>query len=190
MERQENETENQGSADGTQAAEEMAEWRRNVVEEDKGRHGEEFNGTSFQSRSFAVEWRGSVLVDPEAFLAELRKVIGMDVYFLLGVEGRKSRNDYMVVVRTKEQLRYRDIRRALMFGHGGDVEREVPFTRLQVPQRSSGEGQREFVLEMVRSYEGYPKTYRYKYEEMMREHTKNYARPGRRKHPAVGLNRN
>lgn len=83
MERQENETENQGGADGTQAAEEMAEWRRNVVEENKGRFGEEFNEIRFQSRCFAVEWRGSVLLDPEVFLQGLREVVGTDAYFLL-----------------------------------------------------------------------------------------------------------
>lgn len=130
-----------------------------------------------------------MLLDYEVFLQELREVFGMDVYHLLGVEGRKSRYDYIVVVRTPKQLRYRDIKRVLMFRHGGDVERELPYTRLQIPRRSSGEGTRDFVLGMVRKCEGYPKKYRHKHEEMMREHSKGYARSGRMKHKVVELNR-
>ena len=65
---QEDETENQGGADGAHTAKEMAEWRSDLVEEDKGRFGEESNGTRLQTRSFADEWRGSVLLDHEVFL--------------------------------------------------------------------------------------------------------------------------
>ena len=95
----------------------------------------------------------------------------------------------MVVVRTPKQLKYRDIQRMLMFGHKGEVEGKVPFIRLQVPQRSSREGTRDFVLETVRKCERYPNTSRHKHEEMMWEHWKGYAQPGRRKHQIVGLNR-
>lgn len=67
-----------------------------------------------------------MLLDYEVFLHGLGEVFGMDAYYRLGVEGRKSRNDYMVVVRTPKQLRYRDIKRVLMFRHVGDTEGEVP----------------------------------------------------------------
>lgn len=173
--------ENQGGADGAQIAEELAQWRSSVVAEQKARVGKDYSGARFQSRCFAVEWRGSVLLDKEVFLRELRDAVGGDASFMLEIEGRKSRVDYFAVVRVDERMRCRDWRKKLMFGHGGDVEGEGPFMRVQVPRRGSEEGTRDFVLQMVRKCDTYPDVFRYRQAEMMREHSKAYPRPGRKK---------
>ena len=165
-------------------AEELAKWQSAVVVGHNEPTWMDQVAGRLQARCFAVEWRGSVLLDMEEFEGRLLGVLGKkarEASFVLGMEVRKSRADYMAVVRLNSRLRWRDWRRELMFGHGGEVEGEGLFTRLRVPVRSSAEGTKAFVEEMVGKCAVYEYTRRYREEAMLQEHDKAYSRPGRKR---------
>ena len=133
-------------------AEELARWQSAVVSGRSEPTGNEQASGRFQGRCFAVEWRGSVLLDKGQFVRQLFRALGKEgeeASFVLGMEVRKSRADYFLVVRLKTRLRWRDWRKKLMFGHGGEVEGEGLFMRVRVPCRSSEEGTKAFVEEMI-----------------------------------------
>ena len=177
-----------GSAEGKSGSgptsDEVATWQRAVVAGRNEPTGSDHATGRFQARCFAVEWRGSVLLDPEEFVRQLFGVLGDEggeASFVLGMEVRKSRGDYMVVVRLKSRLRWRDWRKKLMFGHGGEVEGEGLFMRVRVPRRASEEGTQAFVEEMIGKCVVYEHTRTHKEECMLREHDKEYLRPGRKR---------
>jgi len=127
-----------------------------------------------QSRCFAVEWRGTILLDRKEFVRRLLRVVG-NVPFVLGTEKRKSRADYLVVVRLEGRARLRDWRKALLFGHDGEGEEEGLFMRVRVPRRATDAGINAFVQEMLQKCESYCEVSRYRSAEMSR----TQARPGR-----------
>ena len=160
---------------------ELLQWQSRVTRQVNGRAGKDFSGDRFQCRCFAVEWRSSVLVDGQYFLQELFKLIGGEVSFVLGWQVRKSRADYSLIARGKEVIRWRDWRKKLMFGHGGEAD--GVFIGVEVPLRNSEECTRQFVLEMTSKCERYEHVWRYQEEDMRRELDRSYPRPGRRKTP-------
>lgn len=181
---------------GGPVAPERAAWRKMVVTADGSRAWKDYCGTRFEVRCFAVEWRGSVLLDKEKFLRGLYRAIegeageageAIEASFIVGMEIRKLKADYFAVVRRREPVRWRDWRRELMFGHGveggeGEGEEQGLYVRVLVPTQSSAEGHGAFVAEMIgRCDSTYPDTYRYREAEMTREHNKSYARPGRKR---------
>ena len=161
--------------------EEVATWQSAVVTSRNEPTGSDQPSGRLQARCFAVEWRGSVLLDKEEFVRRLFGVIGGEACFVLGVEIRKFRADYMVVVRSESLFRWRDWRTKLMFGHGGEAEGEGLFMKVRVPLRSSAEGTKAFVQEMIGKCGTYEHMCRYKEEIIFREHDKGYARPGRKR---------
>ena len=178
---------------GGPAAAERAARRKMVVTADGSRAWKDYFGTRFEVRCFAVEWRGSVLLDKEKFLDGLFRAVegeageAVEASFIVGMEIRKLKADYFAVIRRKEPVRWRDWRRELMFGHGveggeGEGEEQGLYMRVLVPGQSSAEGHGAFVAEMIgRCDSTYPDTYRYREAEMTREHNKGYARPGRKR---------
>jgi hypothetical protein len=161
--------------------EQLALWRRSVVTTDRSPVSKDHVEGRFQYRCFSVEWRSSTLLDREQFIDQLFGVIGGETPFVMGVTARPSRADYFLLVRSKSLLRWRDWRKTLMFGHGGEAECEALFMRLQVPCRQSEEGTTAFVQEMTSMCEMYAHTYRYRELEMVREHEKSHARSGRKR---------
>lgn len=167
--------------------EELAAWRSEVVVGHREPTGSDHTSGRLQARCFSAEWRGSVLLDKEEFIRQLFGVLegkeGKEgkVSFMLGMDVRKSRADYLVVVRSESRLRWRDWRETLMFGHGGDADGEGLFMRVRVPCRASAEGTKAFVEEMIGKCAVYEHTYRYKEADMLREHSKGYSRPGRKR---------
>lgn len=127
-----------------------------------------------QSRCFAVEWRGTNLLDRKEFMRRLLRVVGK-APFVLGTEKRKSRADYLVVVRLQGRARLRDWRKALLFGHDGEGEEEGLFMRVRVPHRATDAGINAFVHEMVQKCESYCEVSRHRSAELSR----TQARPGR-----------
>ena len=163
-------------------AEEMRIWSSLLVKQRNERVGKDYSGARFQGRCFAVEWRSSRLLDSELFVRQLFQLIGGEAAFILGMEVRGSRADYRVLVRTRELIRWRDWRKKLMFGHGGEAEGEGLYMRVEVPSRGSEESTMSFVSEMMLRCSYYPDTWRYNEPDLRRVHDKGYARPGRRKH--------
>ncbi|KAL2052840.1 hypothetical protein ABVK25_006779 [Lepraria finkii] len=168
--------------------EEVARWRSEMVVSRNEPTGSDQSSSRFQARCFAVEWRDSVLLDGEELIRQLFGVLeGKEwkegkVSFVLGMDVRKSRADYLVVVRSESRLRWRDWRKKLMFGHGG--EGEGLFMRVRVPLRGSVEGTQAFVREMLGKCGTYEHIYRHKEADMLREHDKGYARSGRKRKAA------
>lgn len=174
----------EGSEGNGPTREEGRMWRRAVVVDSKERVWKDHSAARLQARCFAVEWRGSVLLDREEFVRQLFDVLGEDggeASFVVGMEVRESRADYMAVVRLKDQTSWRDWRKALGFAHGGGAEGEGLFVRVRVPLRGSAEGTQSFITDMAARCEVYEDRYRYREAEMTREHSKAYARPGRKR---------
>jgi hypothetical protein len=165
--------------------EEVLEWSNKIVRETKPRSSKYHEGARFQCRCFAVEWRSSPVTDGDVFVREFLSLIGGDASFVMGWQVNKTRADYRVIVRAKEAIRWRDWRKKLMFGHGGDAE--GVYMAAEVPRRGSEECTRQFVLEMILKCEQYEHVYRYgdNEEHLRRELDRGYARPGRRKTPAL-----
>ncbi len=148
------------------SAEQVSIWVGEVLTEGKHRVWKEHSGSRFQSRCFSVEWKGSALLDEQQFLRELFRVFGGELSFVLGVEARQTRADYLLVVRMKGQKRWRDWREKLMFGHGGDMGEAGLFIRLRVPRRGTDDGVNLFVRHMKRRCGEYPQVFRFREEEM------------------------
>ena len=168
---------------GGPTPEQLLEWQSKLARRAHPRSSRDHSGVRFQGRCFAVEWRSSAVLDGDVFVQELFRLIGGEVSFVLGMEARKMRADYRVVVRSRELIRWRDWKKKLMFGHGGEVEGEPLYMRVEVPSRGSEECTRAFVNEMVSKCELYEQVWRYNEQAMRREHDKGYPRPGRRRSP-------
>jgi hypothetical protein len=168
--------------------EQLIAWQSRVATTEKSPVWKDHLGGRFQQSCFAVEWRGSVLLDRQEFVRHLFGVIGGDASFVLGVEARQTRADYRVVVRlnAEDRVRWRDWRKMLIFGHGGEGEREGSLMRVQVPRGATDEGRRKFVLEMTRRCELYTNICRYQDAGMGKLQDKGYARPGRKKRAPEG----
>lgn len=160
-------------------AEQVDAWINRVVTDGRFRVWKEHGGQRFQSRCFAVEWKGSVVVDEQGFMRELFRVLGGELSFVLGVEVRKTRADYMMVARMQGRVRWRDWREKLMFGHGGDMTEPGLFIRVRVPRRGTDDGVNTFVSSMKRRCEGYPQVFKYKADEMEFRQGRGYGQ-GRR----------
>ena len=172
--------------EGVPTSEEVAGWRREVVTTGRTPHWKEFSGSRFEVRCFAVEWRDSVLLE-EKFLEGLFGLIGGEgSSFVLGMETRKPRADYLVVIRLDNPVRWRDWQGRLMFGHGvegkGHWEGMGLFVRVFVPAKVSAEGTVAFAKEMIgRCDNVYTDTVRYRESDLTREYNKGYGRPGRKR---------
>jgi hypothetical protein len=149
--------------------EQVAVWQRNVVEVGRQRVWQAHTDRRFQARCFAVEWRSSALVDGKEFVRRLFRVVGGDASFVLGMDIRKSRADYCLVVRLAVLARWRDWRKVLMFGHGAQDDEEGLFVRVRVPRRrKTDEDINAFVREMLRKCDTYDETCRYKEAGLIR----------------------
>jgi hypothetical protein len=148
---------------GRPTTEEIAAWESHVVRVGRPREWKAHTGKRLQSRCFSVEWRSSVLVDGREFVRRLLSVVGGEASFVLGMDIRKSRADYFVVVRLFKLGRWRDWWKVLMFGHGGYDAEEGLFMRVCVPRRRDREkGIHAFVNEMLLTCDTYSETCRYK----------------------------
>jgi len=164
---------------GSPTMEQVASWEGEVVEVERDRPWKDHTTGVLQSRCFAVEWRGSVLLDRKDFVRRLFRVVGGDASFVLGVDKRTSRADYMVVVRVNSRFRKKDWRKILMFGHGNCHEEEGLYMRVRVPRRAKSEdGGNTFVREMLRKCETYCLTCQYKQEGLIREQGRGQSRSG------------
>lgn len=160
---------------------EVNAWVGAVSTEAKVRTWKDLGGERLQSRCFLVEWKGSVLLDREDFLRKLFAAVGVDgadVSFVMGREVRATRADYCLVLRLKSRMRWRDWRKKLMFGHGGDVDESGLVMRVRVPCKGTDEGVIEFVEDMKRRCELYDEVCRWNEGNMVRRQSRP---PTRRK---------
>ncbi len=171
----------EGEISAGPSGEELAIWRSAVVTSVYPPTWRSHTEGRFQSCCFAVEWRDSVLVDKEKFIDDLFGIVGGDASFVLGTEVRQTRADYLVVVRITGRVRWRDWRKALMFGHAGDGEEEGLYMRVRVPRRGNDDGIKAFAVEMKRKCETYNDVSRYHESRLVRVQDKGYKRPGRSK---------
>lgn len=177
------------SGDGV-TVEVVEEWERDVVYATEGRAWKEHSaGVMLQSSCFAVEWRGSTLLDKGVFIRGLLRAVGGDAAFVVGCEIRKSRADYAAVVRMKDRVRWRGWRRKLMFGHAADEEAEELFMKLRVPLNKRDDGINAFMEQMKRRCEVLEDRCYYNRDNLVRVQDKGYARPGRRKNGIVRSDR-
>ncbi len=179
--------EEDGGPTSAELAAEENSFLSRVLTGEGSRTWKEYSVGRFEVRCFAVEWRGSALLERDKFLRGLFRAIGREgeMSFVVGREIRKLRADYFAVIRLEDPARWRDWRRRLMFGHGvemeGEGEGEGLFMRVLVPARGSAEGIEAFVTDMVEKCNTYPTVERYRGSEMTRLHDKGYARPGRKR---------
>ena len=158
----------------------LTKWESGVEGATGGRKWKEHPFGMMQSTCFAVEWRGSVLLDKQVFIRKLLLLVGGDASFVMGCEIRRSRADYTVVVRMKKRVRWREWRRKLMFGHASDGEEEGLFMRVRVPLVGTDQGINAFIGQMKRRCEVYEETSRYKEGNLIRVRDMSFDRPGRR----------
>lgn len=133
----------------------------------------------FQFRIFAVEWNGSVLSDPYDLIRGLFTTLGPDIAFVLGLDGRGSENDYRLVVRSNEKVRWRDWRAQLSFGLGYQ-SCMGPAVCAKVPVVNSTAGCLAFVREVLQRYETFPRLLHFRRDDLFLEQARNVPRPRKR----------
>ena len=157
-------------------------WTSMVRSRKKEQAAKELPAGRFQGRFLAVEWRSSVVMGKERFVNGMFEAMPQKgASFVVGVEERESRADYLAVIRLEERRGWRDWKKTMMFGHGAESPGEGVFMRGRVPRKDSAEGSKAFVDEMLCKCEAYPEVWEFNEGEMKRVHDKGYARPGARK---------
>lgn len=148
------------------------------------------SASRLQSRCFAVEWRGSAVVDRAVVLRGVFATLGSRVSFVLGADARAARADYLLVVRLRRRDRRRDVVGRLMLGHGfgadGSTCEEGVFNRVMVPVGSGERSEEQFVTEMLRRCSLYASRSSFKEQGLFQRQDKTYKRPGRQKRVVCG----
>jgi hypothetical protein len=173
------ESDEAGEENEVPTAQQVEQWQSKVVEFKRERTWRDHIAGTLQSRCFTVEWKGSPLVQKDDFVRRVFGALGGKVSFVLGTEIRTSTADYYMVVRCGNRARWRDWRKKLMFGHGGQGDFEEGFfMRVRVPRWRTVEGINVFLRDAMQKCEGYGETSRYRESEMSRVQSRP-GRPGR-----------
>ena len=141
----------------------------------------------FQARCFAVELRGSNLLEKEEVLERLEAIVGRkdDVAYCVGAQVCGQLANYRIVVRTggKGRVRLRNVREKFVRGHavGSALEKDCGNFgfALLVPADGAEKVLNDFVLRVVELCDMMDCVYLKNEESLFRVQDKSYSRPGR-----------
>jgi hypothetical protein len=140
-----------------------------------------------QSGCFAVEWRGSLLLDKEVMLESLEAVVGRGsgVSYCVGAQYVEGSAHYLAVVRTrrKDRVRVKKPRRRLVAGHvvGRGVEEDTGDFGFAMcfPGEHTDAALNDFVGKVARLCDTFDQVWTRNEDQLMDERDMSFLRPGR-----------